>query len=97
MEQDVDLRVLCPVDTEEILLREDDRQAPEEDDLIDCLRQFEAVVADPMFRPVVPEAAVFHELPHEAFSGRIYDDVNPDLINRTLQSSGLDFTIRSVR
>ena len=91
MEQNADLRVLCPVDTEEILMREKDLRTPEEDDILQQLRNFKTVIADPMYRPAVPEGVRFYELPHEAFSGRIYDDVNPNLINRTLLSAGFDF------
>ena len=97
LEQNADLRVLCPVDTEEFLLRDGDDRTPEEDDILRELQDYEAVVADPMYRVAAPEQAVFYELPHEAFSGRIYDDVNPNLINRTLQSAGFDFSGRTGR
>ena len=92
MEQNADLRVLCPVDTEDILLREGDRRTPEEDDILLNLRSADAVVADPMYRAVIPEKMPFYELPHEAFSGRVYDDINPNLIHRSLRSAGLDFS-----
>lgn len=92
MEQNADLRVLCPVDTEEILLREGDLRTAEEDDILEQLRNYRVVVADPMYRVAAPQGSVFYELPHEAFSGRIYDEVNPNLINRTLRSAGLIFS-----
>ena len=91
LEQNVDLRVICPVDTDEMLLRNGDMRVYEEDDLIQCLGDYETVIADPMYRIIVSEKCRFYELPHEAFSGRIYDDVNPDLINRSLRSAGFDF------
>ncbi len=91
LEQKADLRVLCPVDTNEILLRNGDIRVYEEDDLLQCLGDYTAVIADPMYRIIVPEECTFYELPHEAFSGRIYDDVNPDLMNRSLRSAGFDF------
>lgn len=91
MEQDAGLRVLCPVDTETILLREGDRQVFEEDDIIEQLKNFDGVIADPLFRAAVPDHLSFYELPHEALSGRLYDDRNPDLIDRTLRSAGVVF------
>ena len=91
MEQKAELRVLCPVDTEEVLLREGDLRAMEEDDILEHLRNFRAVIADPMYRAAAPEGCTFYALPHEAFSGRIYDEANPNLINRTLCSAGLVF------
>jgi hypothetical protein len=38
-----------------------------------------------MYRPLCEKEMEFYELPHEAFSGRIYDDVNPNLVNRPLR------------
>lgn len=92
LEQNANLKILCPVDTEEVLLREGDLRTMEEDDILEQLRDFRTVVADPMYRVLAPEGSVFYELPHEAFSGRIYDEVNPNLINRTLRSAGLVFS-----
>ena len=37
------------------------------------------VVADPLYRPVCPENVAFYELPHIAFSGRIYKKKLPVL------------------
>ena len=47
----------------------------------------ELVAADPMYRVLCGERQRFFSLPHEAFSGRIYDRVNPNLINRKLEVS----------
>lgn len=78
-------RVLCPVDTEGELLRDGDLRTPEEDDLIREIQGASGVIADPLYRAIVPEGKMFHKLPHEAFSGRIYDGASPNLINRRLQ------------
>ena len=91
MEQDADLRVLCPVDSERILLIGCDLQVFEEDDIIGQLGHFDGVIADPLYRAAVPSGLPFYELPHEALSGRLYDDRNPDLIDRTLRSAGFAF------
>lgn len=78
------VRALCPLDTESFLLRPEDLTAPEEDDLIKSLSSAAGLIADPLYRALCPAHAKFYPLPHEAFSGRIYDSVNPNLINRRL-------------
>lgn len=84
LEYDIDIQVLCPLDTEEGLLREGDMMTPEEDDLLDMLKDAQGMIADPMYQSICPLDTKFYPLPHEAFSGRIYDPVNPNLINRKL-------------
>ncbi len=84
MERGIPVRVLCPVDTEDFLLRDGDIRTLEEDDLIEQIPEYAGVIADPMYRFICPPEVKLYELPHEAFSGRIYDDVNPNLINRKL-------------
>ena len=54
-------------------------QATDEDDLIPLLEGTEIVIADPLYRPIVPESARFVPLPHEGFSGRIWRRDIPDL------------------
>ena len=80
-------RVLCPLDTEDMLLRACDLRTPEEDDLMEHLPETAVVAADPMYRVLCGKDQKFVPLPHEAFSGRIYDPVNPNLINRKLEVS----------
>ena len=76
-------KVLCPVD------RARDKQlvdrglelipVPEEDDVIRELKQFDAVIADPLYRTVCGDTRLI-ELPHIAFSGRIFENEIPDMI-----------------
>ena len=86
MEYGIPVRLLCPLDTEDFLLRDGDVRVPEEDDLMEQIPKYAGVIADPMYRPICPEGTKLYELPHEAFSGRIFDAVNPNLINRPLDS-----------
>ena len=73
MEYDLDIQVLTPLDTITEILREGDRYTPEEDDLIEQLKYADGVIADPLYRALCGQMD-FYDLPHEAFSGRIYDD-----------------------
>ena len=38
------------------------------------------VIGDPLFRPICPADAAFVELPSESFSGRIYRENIPNLV-----------------
>ena len=38
----------------------------------EALKSAGIIVADPLYRPICPESATFYEMPHIAFSGRIY-------------------------
>jgi len=80
MECGVPAKVLCATDCPEGILRECDRMTPDEDDIIPELEGAAYVIADPLYRPIVPGSARFIPLPSEAFSGRIYRDDIPDLI-----------------
>ena len=42
------------------------------DDLEEKLKTARIIVADPLYRPICPKTAIFYEMPHIAFSGRIY-------------------------
>ena len=60
-------------------LRGGDVYAPWEDDVTEAVQNAKAVIADPLFRPVVPADALFIANPHEACSGRIWREniINP--------------------
>ncbi len=79
MECGVNVRVLCPLESEPELLRPGDRKTPEEDDLIREIGKADAVIADPLYQPLCGEKR-FYPLPHTAFSGRIYEKEIPVLI-----------------
>lgn len=81
LECGIPAKVLCATECPEEILRECDRMTPDEDDIIPELQGAAFVIADPLYRPVVPESAEFISLPSEAFSGRIYRDEIPDLVD----------------
>ena len=64
-------KVLCATEPLGAVLRDKDRLTPDEDDIIPELEDAACVIADPMYKPIVPESAAFVTLPSEAFSGRI--------------------------
>ena len=81
LECGIPAKVLCATECPEDLLRDCDRMTPDEDDIIPELEGAAFVIADPLYKPIVPESAKFISLPSEAFSGRIYRDEIPDLVN----------------
>lgn len=97
-ETGVQCRVLCPVETEEILLRPGDLKTPEEDDILHLLHgkeedadtltgkqlSFSGVIADPLYQTLCPEQMQFYPLGHIAFSGRLYEKEIPNLIGSCL-------------
>jgi nitrogenase molybdenum-iron protein alpha/beta subunit len=74
------VRVLCATSDTGALLRDQDRPVLWEEDLERELRSAKTVIADPMFRPIVPVDAKFVHLPAEWCSGRIYREEIPNLI-----------------
>lgn len=69
-------KVLSPLDPDTSLLRTKDALVPDEEDLIRELEEAEIVMADPLYRMLCPEKRFF-DLPHVAFSGRIYEKKIP--------------------
>jgi hypothetical protein len=80
LEYGIPAKVLCATECPDGILRSCDRMTPDEDDIIPELEGAAYVIADPMYKPIVPESVKFISLPHEAFSGRLYRDEIPDLI-----------------
>ncbi len=73
--------VLCAVDAEAELLGDGCIPAVDEAELLPYLKKAKRIIADPMYRPICPETAEFIPLPHEAFSGRIYRNQIPNLVD----------------
>lgn len=84
LEKGLRAQVLCPLESSPELLREHDTRTPSEDALIDNLKAFKTVIADDLYQPLIAKNSTFYSLPHEAFSGRMYHDKMPNLINKPL-------------
>lgn len=54
------------------VLSDGDIPAMEEEDIQSACRGASLVIADPLYRPILPHGCAFLPLPHEAFSGRIF-------------------------
>ena len=68
----VTARVLCPLQETDGLLCETSRQVLGEEAMEEALGEAKIIVADPLYRPICPKESRLYELPHLAFSGRIY-------------------------
>lgn len=66
------VRVLCPLSETDGLLSEKDEKVRGEEAMEEKLKHAGIIVADPLYRPICPKDCQFYELPHIAFSGRIY-------------------------
>ena len=66
------VQLLCPLEITEGLLRRGDEAIRGEEAMEEKLKTARIIVADPLYRPICPESATFYEIPHIAFSGRIY-------------------------
>lgn len=75
------VRIFCPLHTAEGILTDRDRLIPSEKELRTALQGAKTVIADPMYQPICPPASRFIPWGHEAFSGRIYQDSIPNLID----------------
>ena len=69
-------RVFCPLKGCETLLGKKDKAVFGEEAMEEALKDARIIVADPLYRPVCPKDSIFYELPHVAFSGRIYSGKN---------------------
>ena len=66
------VQLLCPLEITEGLLRRGDEVIRGEEAMEEKLKTARIIVADPLYRPICSESATFYEMPHIAFSGRIY-------------------------
>ena len=74
-------RVIVPMETEPCLLRRDTIRVIDEVDLEPLFAQAPSIIGDPMYQPILPKTSRFIPLPHEGFSGRLYERQIPNLIH----------------
>lgn len=73
--------VVCPLETPPALLCPGDISADGEEEIEAALSDARLVIADPLFKPVLPAEARLVPLPHQAFSGRNYWKSTQSLLN----------------
>ena len=76
----VKARVVCPLECKSGILSAGDCAASSEVDTAAAIKSAGHIIADPLYRPIAPENANFHDLPHEAFSGRLFRKKIPNLV-----------------
>ena len=81
LEQGKRVRLVCPLETEDGFLLPGDVRARDEVELEPLFKEAGGIIADPLYRPLCPPEVPFYELPHEAFSGRIYRRDIPDFVD----------------
>ena len=82
LEYGIGVKVLCATECDKKLLRTKDVMTNGEEDVIEALQGMKMVIADPLYRPICPKDAKFMSLPAESFSGRIYRNEIPNLVER---------------
>lgn len=82
LEYGMGVKVLCATECDRNLLRNKDVMASGEEEIMEALEGMKMVIADPLYRPICPEKTKFISLPAESFSGRIYRNEIPNLIDR---------------
>ena len=82
LEYGIGVKVLCATECDRKLLRNKDVMASNEEEIMEALENMKMVIADPLYRPICPEKTKFISLPAESFSGRIYRNEIPNLVDR---------------
>ncbi len=63
---------------ESVALEKQDYFLEDEDEIAKVIKDAKMVIADPLYKPIVPSKAIFINHPHEGFSGRLF---RKDIIN----------------
>ncbi len=80
------VRVLVPQALMPEFLQPQDAVFADEDEVETLFGEAGSILADPMYKPVVPAGISFYSLPHEAFSGRCFREEIPVLTGRNNES-----------
>ena len=65
-----------------VALEKQDYFLEDEDEISKVIKDARMVIADPLYKPIVPSKAIFVNRPHEGFSGRLYRKNIINLINQ---------------
>lgn len=80
-------RIICPLPVTDKIMQAQDQVIYAEEDIKAELHSqaIRYVIADPLYRPLVPDSVKLIALPHFAFSGRCFANQIPDLMNKSLE------------
>ena len=79
-------KVLCPLEQCEDVYSPNITEIVGEENAESQLQNAEVVIADPLYRPICSPDVQFVPLPHEAFSGRIFQKTMPNLFTINARS-----------
>jgi len=87
LDSGVPASVISPLPAEKDILSPADTLLNAEEEIERELRRTvpKTVIADPLYKPLIPAGTARIELPHFAFSGRCFANRIPDLINRNIE------------
>ena len=85
-EQEQEVKVVCATEPKHPIV-DLVIEARDEEEILPHLQNASVVIADPLYRPLIPQHCSFVPWPHEGFSGRIYRSDIPDLIRGELKMS----------
>ena len=57
---------------ESVALEKFDLHIEDEDNIAEAIKDAKMVIADPLYKPIIPEKTIFVYHPHEGFSGRLF-------------------------
>lgn len=80
------VRTLCPLNPDKSLLLPGDAATDAEPEIEKIMADCDIIVADPLYKLLLPESCtkLFIDMPHEAFSGRIYRDKSPCIMGEAI-------------
>lgn len=87
------VRTLCPLDPDLSLLLSGDSTDDAEEDIENAIADNDIIIADPLYKYLLPRGSkkCFIDMPHEAFSGRIYRNDSPCIIGEAIHSHLIKF------
>lgn len=91
------ITAIVPMETDSELLQPGTLCLTDECELIPRLHEAGLIIADPLYEPICPPSAAFVPLPHIAFSGRLYENAIPNLIEAAPFAAFMQKILRTLR
>lgn len=91
------ITAIVPMETDSELLQPGTLCLTDECELIPRLHEAGLIIADPLYEPICPPSAAFVPLPHIAFSGRLYEERIPNLIEAPFFAAFVQKILRTLQ